>query len=361
MRVLFCGGGTAGHVTPAIAIAQTIMRNSNENKVAYVVTRNGIENRLVDFKKYVIDVIGFKRKFSFDNFKFIYKQIKAIEDCKRIITEFHPDIVFGTGGYATYPVVIAAKKMGIKTVLHESNAIPGKAVLSLQKKVDKILINFEDSKKYFKHSDKIILTGNPIRNNFEAYEKAEIKRQLGIRQRYVILCTGGSMGANRINSSAVELIDNIVKLQKEIFFIWSTGKKEYESSIQMLKSRGLFGLNNVMLSDYFANMPQLMASADVVISRAGAMTISELAYTKKASILVPSPNVTNNHQYINASTLEKSGAAIMITEDKLYLLVDIVKDLIYNESKRKLLEENIGEYAMKDANKKIFSILYNML
>ncbi len=360
MRVLFCGGGTAGHVTPAIAIAQTIMRNSSENKVAYVVTQNGIENQLVDFKKYTIDVIGLKRKISFKNIAFIYKQLKAIESCKKIIREFHPDIIFGTGGYATYPVATAAKKMGVRVVLHESNAIPGKAILSLQDKADKILINFEESKKYFKRRNKLMLTGNPIRKNFEAYNKIETKRQLGIRQKYVILCTSGSMGAHRINNSAIEIIDNLIKLRKDIFFVWSTGKKEYESSIKLLKNRGLFGLNNIMVSDYFTNLPQLMAASDVVISRAGAMTISELAYTKKASVLVPSPNVTNNHQYINAQTLEKSGASVMITEDKLYLLVDIVKELIDNEDRRHMLENNISEYAIKDANKKIFSILCNM-
>lgn len=361
MRVLFCGGGTAGHVTPAIAVAQTVMRNSRENKVAYVVTQNGIENKLVDFKKYTIDVIGLKRKMFFKNIAFVYKQLKAIEDCKRIIREFHPDIIFGTGGYATYPVATAAKKMGVKVVLHESNVIPGKAILSLQDKADKILINFAESENYFKHREKLVLTGNPIRKSFEAYNKHEIKKQLGIRQKYVVLCTSGSLGANRINNSAIEIIDNLIKHRNDIFFVWSTGRNEYESSLKLLKSRGLFGLNNVMVSDYFDNIPQLMAASDVVISRAGAMTISELAYTKKASILVPSPNVTNNHQYINAHTLEKSGSAVMITEDKLYSLVDVVKELIDNENKRRMLENNIGEYAIWDANKKIFSILCSML
>ena len=156
MRVLFCGGGTAGHVNPAIAIAQTIMRNSSDSKVAYVATMNGIENSLVDFKKYHIDIRGMKRRISIENVKTLFLLMDAIKKSKQIIKEFHPDIIVGTGGYATYPVIYAGHKLGVKTVIHESNALPGKATKMLQKKVDKIFTNFKQSERFFKDKNKII-------------------------------------------------------------------------------------------------------------------------------------------------------------------------------------------------------------
>lgn len=360
MRVLFCGGGTAGHVNPALAVAQTILRNSSESKVAYVTTLNGIENRLVDFKKYTIDVIGFKRGISLKNFEFLYKQFKAVEVCKKIIKEFHPDLIFGTGGYATYPVIKAGKKMGIKTVLHESNAIPGRAIKSLEGIADKILVNFESSVDYFKHKDKVICTGNPIRNIIE-FDKIAAKKLLSVKQKTVILCTSGSLGADRINRAASEIIDNIVKDNKDILFVWATGRNEYNSCIEMLRKKYSKPLENVILKDYFENLPLYMAMSDIVISRAGAMTISELAYLGKASILIPSPNVANNHQLKNAEVLERNNAAEMITEDRLYTLVDTVKELMTNDRKRTNLEKSILRYAKKNANRKIYSIIEGMI
>ena len=361
MRVLFCGGGTAGHVNPAIAVAQTVMRNSKENKIAYVATENGIENELVEFKKYHIDVIGMKGKLSIKNLTFISKQIKAIEKCKEIIKEFRPDIVFGTGGYATYPVIVAAKKLGVKTVLHESNVIPGKAIQALEKKADKILVNFEESKKYFKHKNKIFRTGNPLRNGFEMCQKEKAKDILGLKGKNVILCTSGSLGAERVNNAMLEIVDILIRHRKDTYLVWSTGKKEYARVKKMLDGKSLRHLNNVIVNDYFQNISLYMAASDIVISRAGAMTISELAALKKASILIPSPNVTNNHQYLNAKALEDSLSAIMITEDRLYMLGDEIKELIINLQKRKALEENIGGYAVKNANKTIYSIISDMI
>lgn len=361
MRVLFCGGGTAGHVNPALAVANTVVNSSNDNKVAYVATTHGIENKLVPFKKYQIDVIGFKRKISFKNVSFFCKQLQAVEKCKKIIKEFHPDVVFGTGGYATYPVVVAAKKLGIKVVLHESNVIPGKAMISLQKKADKILVNFEESKKYFKKAKEVIKTGNPIREDFVTCTKQIAKNKLKIMEKFVVLCTGGSLGAERINNAAIEITENFIRHRKDVLFVWATGKRDYERVADILKSKGIYQLQNLVVRDYFDNMPHLMVASDIVISRAGAMTISELAYSKKAAILIPSPNVTKNHQYINAEALEKAGAAIVVTEDKLFTLIDELKELLDNASERKKLESSISAYSVSDSNRRIYDILYNIV
>ena len=361
MRVLLCGGGTAGHVNPAIAIGETILRNSSNSKIAYVTTLNGIENSLVEFKKYPIDVSGFKGVFSFQNIKSVFKQFKAIERCKEIIREFRPDIIFGTGGYATYPVVVAGHRLGVKTVLHESNVVPGRAVMKLEKIADRILVNFEESKKFFKNKEKVIRTGNPLRRGCDSYDKAQSRKELGITQKYVILCTGGSLGAERINQSAIEIIDNLVRCNSEVLFIWSTGKREWEASLGLSADRGLNKLNNVWMSDYFSNLPMLMSAADIVISRAGAMTLSELASLKKASILVPSPNVANDHQRKNAEAIERAGGAIMILESKLYEIVDVVKELLDSPERQLDLEKNIARFSMPNANRTIYNVLYNLL
>ena len=356
MRVLFCGGGTAGHVNPALAVAQTVLRNSCENRVAYVTTLKGIENELVEFKKYPIDVSGLKKGLSFKNISILFKQMRAIERCKEIIHEFRPDIIFGTGGYATFPVVVAGNRLGIKTVVHESNALPGKAIKHLEKKVDRVFVNFEESKEYFNCKSKIVHTGNPLRKSIEI-SKSDARKELDIIHKFVVVCTSGSLGSQRVNSAAISLIENLICNRKDILFIWSTGKNEYERAYSELKKRRLESLDNVIICDYYQSLPTILSSADLVISRAGAMTISELAYLNKASILVPSPNVANNHQYVNARALELSGAAIIITEDRLYTLTDTVKELLSNENMRLTLENNIGKYAISDANK----IIYNQL
>lgn len=361
MRILFCGGGTAGHVNPAIAIAQTFKRNYPMSKIAYVATLNGIENELVRFKKYYIDVIGFKRALSFKNVTFLVKMIKAINDSKRIIEEFRPNIVFGTGGYATYPVISAAKKMGIKTVLHESNVIPGKAILALESKADKIFVNFEETKDYLKCSEKIIRTGNPVRSFPDMEKLSEIKKSLGIKTKYIILCVGGSLGAERINNAVFELIDNYLKYKKDVTLVWSTGIREYDNVCQRLKLKNLNKLCNLIVSKYFENLLDYISVSDIVVSRAGAMSISELALLGKCSILIPSPNVTNNHQVINARTLEKANASCVITEDKLFDFVDVVKELLGNERERKMLGENIKHFAVRDSNRLIMTEMLDLL
>ncbi|MBQ8545785.1 MAG: undecaprenyldiphospho-muramoylpentapeptide beta-N-acetylglucosaminyltransferase [Clostridia bacterium] len=361
MRILLCGGGSAGHVNPAIAIGETILKNSPQSQVAYVATMTGIENRLVNYKKYHIDVKGLKRKLCFSNIKSIILVMEAIKKSKQIIKEFAPDIIIGTGGYATYPVIYAGHKLHIKTALHESNVLPGKAIKMLENKADIIFTNFSDSSQYFKNKDKVIHVGNPLRNGFNSYDKEEIKRKLGIREKYVILCYGGSLGAEKINKSGIEIIENYIKYQKNIHFILATGKREYYSVIDTMKQKRLNKLENVTVVEYIYDMPEKMAIADIVISRAGAMTISELAASKKCSILIPSPYVADDHQMKNAIALEKMGAAILVTENKTYCLTDVIKELLSDVRKRKNMSDNINQFYSPDANKEIYRCICEMV
>ena len=361
MRILFCGGGTAGHVYPNIAIAETFIRNNPNTRLAYVVTENGIENELVSFKKYPINVIGLKRALSIKNIKCISLLLKSIDASKKIIREFRPDIIVGTGGYATYPVIYAGHRLGIKTVLHESNLIPGKAIKHLQKIADRIFVNFEESRGYFKYKEKVVRTGNPIRQGYYLIDKNEAREKLNIKEKYVVLCFGGSLGATKINYSAIELIDNLIKYRDDTALIWATGKKEYNEIRKRIKEKGFDKLNNVRIYDYIVNMPQALSSADIVVCRAGAMTISEIAMCSKSAIFIPSPNVTDNHQYKNARVLVDNGCAELIREEELYKLTDSVRELLDNHTKRKMMESKVKDFAKLDANRIIYDEISNIL
>ncbi len=361
MRILFCGGGTAGHVYPNIAIAETFLKNDASTKVAYVTTINGIENKLFEYKKYQIDVIGFKSSLSLSNFRSIKLLLSAIKDCKSIINEFHPDVIVGTGGYATYPVVYAGSKLGIKTVLHESNVVPGKAIKALAKRADRIFVNFEETKKYFKNKDKVITVGNPLRQGYYSLTKNEARKRLNIKEKFVILCFGGSLGAASINKASLELINNLIRYRNDILFIWATGKREYNQIKNEINKKGLSRLENLRVFEYINNMPENIMSADIVICRSGAMTVSEVSLSGKSTIFIPSPNVTNNHQYKNAKMLFDDGAALLLTENELYKLTDTVKELLENDEQRKNMENKIRNYAVLNSNKIIYKEILKIL
>ena len=347
MRILFCGGGTAGHVYPNLAIAETFERNESNLHLAYVTTKNGIENEIIDFKKYTIDVMGFKKLLSLKNFKAAKLLINATKVSKKIIEEFKPDVIVGTGGYATFPVIYAGHKLGIKTVLHESNLIPGKAIKQLEKYADRVFVNFEESKSFFKNKEKIIRTGNPIRQGYFLVDKDSARKNLQI-------CFGGSLGAEKINEGAISLIENFIRYRDDILLIWSTGKRNYNKCILDLERKRLKCLKNVRVSGYISSMPENIASADIVVARAGAMTISELSLCGKCTVFVPSPNVANNHQYKNAKIICDSNGGKMILESELYRLTDEIKELLENPTKRNLFEENIKKFSVNDSNKIIY-------
>lgn len=349
MRVLLCGGGSAGHVNPALAIGETVLRNSPESKIAYVATISGIENDLVGYKKYHIEISGLKKDV-LGSIKTIILALKAIKKSKEIIKDFCPDIIVGTGGYATYPVICAGHQLRIPTIVHESNVVPGKAIKLLENKADFILTNFKESEKYFKRKEKVIHVGNPLRNGFINKNRIDKKRQ-------TILCYGGSLGAEKINEAAIEIADNFIRYQRNIDFILATGKRNYYDVCEKIKQKRLDKLENFFVYEYLYDMAEKMSIADVVICRAGAMTISELSAFGKASILIPSPNVANNHQLKNAEALESISAAKVITENKLYKLIDVLRELLTNDEEKSSLEKSISSLYNPNSNKEIYKII----
>ena len=372
MRVLITGGGTGGHVNPALAIANTIKQNDHDAVIAYVGTKRGIENKLVPkagYPMYYVDVKGIKRSLSPSNIKAAYLALTSPIKAKKIIREFKPDIVVGTGGYVSWPVVKAASQMGIPTALHESNAIAGVAVKMLQKSVDRIYLNFEKTGESLScDRAKLMKVGNPILGGFSSMTREEARKKLGIpdKYKYVILSYAGSMGAEKVNDAVLCLMREFTAKHPEVYHIHATGSIELELCTSQFKEMGLDKCENIELCEYIYDMPVRMAAADITINRAGAMTISELAATGKCSIFIPSPNVAENHQYKNAKVLSDAGTAALFEEKELTdgakPLIEEVEKLLSDEGDELRAErsEKIRQFAVSDANKLIYNDLVKL-
>lgn len=372
MRVLITGGGTGGHVNPALAIANTIKQNDPDAVIAYVGTKRGIENKLVPkagYPMYYVDVKGIKRSLSPSNIKAAYLALTSPIKAKKIIREFRPDIVVGTGGYVSWPVVKAASQMGIPTALHESNAIAGVAVKMLQKSVDRIYLNFEKTGESLScDRAKLMKVGNPILGGFSSMTREEARAKLGIpdKYKYVILSYAGSMGAEKVNDAVLCLMREFTAKHPEVYHIHATGSIELELCTSQFKEMGLDKCENIELCEYIYDMPVRMAAADITINRAGAMTISELAATGKCSIFIPSPNVAENHQYKNAKVLSDAGAAALFEEKDLVdgakPLIEEVEKLLSDGAEKLRAErsEKIRQFAVSDANKLIYNDLVKL-
>ena len=361
MRVLFSGGGTGGHINPALAMADIIKMNIPDAEIAFVGTPKGMENSLIPqagYKLYHVEVEGIRRSLSPKNVKSLYLALTSPAKAKKIIKEFKPDIVIGTGGYVCWPLLKAASLMGVPTIVHESNAIAGVAVKQLKNKVDVIMTNFESTADNLKAKAKVMRVGNPISADFGRIDKAEARRALGIPESVgtVILSCGGSLGARKVNEAALTVMRDIVSVRSDVMHFHASGRNDAEFARQTLVDHGLEGRENIVMSEYIYNMPTVMAAADIVICRAGAMTLSELAAVGKAAVIIPSPNVTDNHQYKNAKVLADADAAVLIEEKELTdgRLTAEVERLVRDADARAKMENNISAFASKNVGRTIY-------
>ena len=332
MRVLFTGGGTAGHVIPAIAIAKEV-----RGGVLFVGTQRGIENRLVPeagFNIAHIDIRGFDRKRLWKNFAVIRKIFKANADARAIIKKFQPDIVVGTGGYVSGPVVYAAAKMGIRTLIHEVNAKAGLTSKILARYADIVTVSFEAAKSEFPRARRVELVGNPIRAELFQFTREEARERLALDERPVVVAFGGSLGAEAIN----EAMDDFVRTNgKRYQVIWACGERYFNDYMRDLGA-----------VPYIRNMEEVLAAADLVVTRGGG-TLFELTALGRASVIVPSPNVTNNHQEHNARALEERGAAKVVLEKDIGGLSSIIMELCENRAARLAMEDAAFKMGRKDA------------
>lgn len=321
MRVIFAGGGTAGHINPAIAVAKYIKKTHKDAQILFIGTKKGLEKTLVPkegFEIRFIDVTGIKRSLNPQNLASVARAFLAYSKSKNIIKKFQPDIVIGTGGYVSGPVLAAAAKLKIPTLIHEQNVSPGLTSKMLSGMVDTVCISFEESRKRFPKAKNIVCTGNPLREELFGENATVARAKLGLDERPFIVSFGGSLGAKKINDSILNFIIR-TKGRSDFQILMATGKNQYDEVLEFLKENNITSENSphIKVVEYIHNMEEVLNGADIVIARAGAITVSEITALGKAAILIPSPNVTDNHQEYNARALENMGAAIVFTENEL--------------------------------------------
>lgn len=363
MRVLFAGGGTGGHINPAISVADYIKSKDEDFEALFIGTEKGLEKKLVPAAGYnieYIDICGFNRKKLYKNIEVLRKLSKANKRVCEIIKEFKPDAILCTGGYVSGPVAMAAKKCGIGAVIHEQNVYPGLTVKGSEKYVNYVAVSFKETINHMNNKNKCVFTGNPIR---EAILNADNDRAKDIikipKDKPLAVIFGGSLGAEKINNTVLAMLGKIIK-EKRFYLIFATGDRNYENFCLDMKKNNINICDGVKILPYIDNMAEVMAAADLVVSRSGAITVSEIAALGKASILIPSPNVVRNHQEQNARELEKNNAAVVITEDELTedILYDKIVELTIKDCiTLGLIGYNVKKFAKRDALDEIYKLL----
>jgi UDP-N-acetylglucosamine--N-acetylmuramyl-(pentapeptide) pyrophosphoryl-undecaprenol N-acetylglucosamine transferase len=370
MKVLFAGGGTAGHINPALAVAGFLRAKEPDVRILYIGARGGMEERLVpaagfDFQG--ITVSGFQRRISWKNVKrnaaAAVHVFTASREARRLIRSFDPDLCIGTGGYVAGPVIREAIKLGIPSLIHEQNAFPGVTNKMLSKNADRTLLAVPDAQKYLSPSARCVITGNPVRREVLHAGRDEARKKLALDERPLILSFGGSLGARKINEAAADLLAESAK-NGRFQHIHGYGKwGKWFPGLLREKGVNLSEHRELDVREYIDNMPDCLAAADLVICRAGAITLSELQAQGKASILIPSPNVAENHQYRNAMSLVNRGAAEIIEEKDLtgHRLCEKVAGLFARPEKLRELGENARKMAIVDANERIYRVIREVL
>ena len=366
MRIIFAGGGTAGHINPALAVAGYVKEQQPDAEILYVGAVGGMEERLVkqagiEFRG--IKISGFSRKLTLlglkKNVTTLKRIITASIESRKIIEEFKPDICVGTGGYVSGPILRKAAQMGIPVIIHEQNAFPGITTKMLAPKAEYVMLAVEQAKKFFDEKCNIVVTGNPVRQEVITATQEEARTKLKLDNRPVVLSFGGSLGARKINEAVIDLITETAK-DDSVQHIHAYGQFGHWF-LPTLEEKGIRVAEhpNLDIREYINDMQTCLAAADLVICRAGAITLSELQVQGKASVLIPSPNVAENHQYHNAMALVNNRAASIIEEKDLSgeVLIGKVKELLSQPNLLKEYQQNARKMAICDANKRIYDII----
>ena len=364
-RVIFTCGGTAGHINPAIALAQLMHGKDPETEFLFVGAERGLEKELVpragyDFR--TVHISSFHRSFKpreiRHNLISVGNLLRAPREARRILRDFPPDVVVGTGGYASYPMVKAAAKAGIPTVVHESNMVPGLTTEMLEPFADRILVGFESCRQHYRHPEKVVVTGTPVRGDFFTMTRGEAKRKLGLDDgRPLIVSFWGSLGASGMNRQMVDFL--ALEAKKEPFHhIHAAGEAGYPALLALLGDRGveLRDYPALDVREYIYDMATVMPAADLVICRSGASTISELTALGVPALMVPSPYVTNNHQEKNARALEEAGGAAVLLERESsgQALFQAACGILHNGARRESMERAMAGLGIRDAAERIY-------
>ena len=357
MRAIVSAGGTGGHIYPAIAIINKIKDEEPNSEILYIGTSDRMEKDLIPklgIKYEEINVSGLKRKLTFENVKVLYQFLRARKKCKKIIKEFNPDVVIGAGGYVTGPVIWAAKKLGKRTFIHEQNSVVGLTNRYLTKYADKIGVSFSTTLDLFP-KEKVVLTGNPCSEKALKMKKAN-KEEYGLsKNKKLVLIVMGSLGSKTINDKIVSFLNAFKDKDYEVMFV--TGNSYYESVKKMRVP------TNVKVVPFIYEMPSLMKATDLMITRAGASTMSEILVLNIPSIFIPSPYVTNNHQYKNAMDLVKKDAALILEEKNLTKdnLLSLIDSVLTNKDEYDKIKNNLKELGINNSGERIYEVLKGMI
>ncbi len=359
MKIIFTGGGTGGHIFPAIAVADELKKNFENVNILFVGAKGRIEEKIVpanNYKLETIDIIGFNiRNFS-GVIKLPLKFYKALNNCKKILNNFKPNAVVGTGGFASAPMVYAAIKKNIPTVIQEGNSFPGKVTRFFANKATKVIVSFDETKNFLKRKDNIIKISYPIRYSLTKINKDVALDYFGLNNgNKTLFAFGGSQGAKGINDAIKNNLDIIYK--ENINLIWQTGKSSF---LELKKISEPFE-DKIKVFEFIDNMKYAYSASDLVICRSGISSIMELAFLSMPAILVPFPSSTDNHQEKNAKTLESNQACIMIKQNELESnLIDVIKNTINNNETLKILGDNISKFSDPDSASKIAKLIYQL-
>ncbi|MSS78224.1 undecaprenyldiphospho-muramoylpentapeptide beta-N-acetylglucosaminyltransferase [Anaerococcus sp. AGMB00486] len=355
MKIIVSGGGTGGHIYPAIAICQKLEKEIDDLEILYVGIKGGPEEKIVkkyDYKFHSIEAMGLPRKISKRLFKSLITNLKGFSKAKKIINDFKPDLVIGTGGYVCAPIIYQASRKHIKTMIHESNSFPGITTRFLSSRVDAVCISFEEAKKHLKNKDNIYITGNPVRTNFnEDFSKKDLDK-LGIKKDIpVVFSFGGSNGSYALNEAVKEMSQ---LMKGDFYLLHQTGNMYFENF-----KKEVYNNEFLKIFSYIDSIDLFYAVSDLVIASSGAMSLTEISSLKKASILIPKAYTTENHQEFNARNYFEHGASLMILEKDLtgQKLYDNIKEIINDKDKLK----NMGEKANSLQNPKAADEIYNII
>lgn len=372
MNVIFTCGGTAGHINPALAVANLMRERHPDCNILFIGAQGHMEEKLVPQAGYALRCLpgsGLSRKLNSAGIKQNVHAVKcvldAVKSCKRIFKEFRPDVIVGTGGYASFPALYAGSSMKIPVCVHESNAVPGVTTKLAAKLADRVLVCFEESKKMYPNPDKVEVVGMPVRREFIYGDREKARQELGIGEEPVVLSAFGSLGAKVMNQTMAELFCLEQQAQFPFRHIHATGSFGWEWMPGLVQEKGvdLSRTKQIEMKEYFYNMPTLMAAADVMISRAGASTCNEIAAAGLPCILIPSPNVTNNHQEKNARVLEaRKGAVVLLEKDcTAQALYSQIQSLLADPQRRAEMGRNLHEMVTLDSTERICDIIEQLV
>jgi len=372
MRVIFTCGGTAGHVNPALALAGYLRERDPSTEILFVGAERGLERELIARTEYPfrsVNISSFHRSLKWKeirhNLVSVRNLLHARREAEAILRDFRPDLIVGTGGYASYPIVRYGAKAGVPTAMHESNIVPGLTTRQLEPYAQRIMVGFEDCRRHYQYPDKVVVTGTPVRGDFFTQTKAEAKRRLGLDDgRPLVVSFWGSLGAGRMNRMMAEFLA-LEAAHEPFHHIHGVGSISWNMMQSELAARGveLAAHPSLDVREYIYDMADVMRAADLVLSRAGASTIAELTALGVPAILVPSPNVTNHHQEKNASVLAEHGAALVLAEEGLdgKTLFTAAAGILRDGARQAEMAKNMASLGTRDATERIYETVIRLV